>query len=129
MHTEVLISSFSILATFETRTDHEAEHMRKAVKKLALAVLLPSPGVSDLRRGCTCTRRCKATHVLWTLFVLLAAAPCDVVPFHKCQPPHQHDPVEQEQMHAILHGEMQGYDCQQCPSSRLSKPDEDGRAQ
>src|SRR2546423_2523240 len=71
MHTGGRVSSSSLPAVLETRTDYQAEHSMKAVKKLALAILLPYPVVSDLRRVWTCTRRQKETDMLWTIFVIL----------------------------------------------------------
>jgi hypothetical protein len=58
------------------RTDHEAESIMRAVKNLALAGLLPYPGVADLRdvdtaHDSACTRQRKETHMLWTGFVIL----------------------------------------------------------
>jgi hypothetical protein len=56
MHTKVLISWSSKLAPLALATDQEAEHIVQAVKKRALAVLLPYPVVSGLRDVSTCTR-------------------------------------------------------------------------
>ena len=66
-----LVRASLVLATRDTRTAPEAEPRRKVVKKLALAVGLPYPLVSDLRSVSPCTRRRKEVPMLWTIFVIL----------------------------------------------------------
>src|SRR5438874_13774429 len=60
-----------MLAIFNTLTNVSREPMVRAVKTLALTVLLPYPVVSDLSSIRPCTHRQKETPMLWTIFVIL----------------------------------------------------------
>jgi hypothetical protein len=49
------LSASLMMATRDTPTAHEAEPRKTAMKKLALAVLLPYSGLADLQNVGTCT--------------------------------------------------------------------------